>query len=113
MKEEQSYWTKRYQEESTGWDIGYPSTPLKEYIDQLEDKSVAHLSNGTNLSHQDNVYCGESPVSAWFPVTHTSSIIRALSEGRTRCDYTVCSKCIDAYISRSAFSLKFLIIPID
>ena len=46
MKEEQSYWTKRYQEESTGWDIGYPSTPLKEYIDQLEDKSISILIPG-------------------------------------------------------------------
>lgn len=36
------YWTKRYQDQNTGWDIGYESTPLKEYFDQLEgtDKKI-------------------------------------------------------------------------
>ena len=28
MKKEQEYWTKRYQEESTGWDIGYAAIYL-------------------------------------------------------------------------------------
>ena len=28
------FWTQRYKEGSTGWDIGYPSTPIKEYIDK-------------------------------------------------------------------------------
>jgi len=35
-KSEENYWTQRYQEDNTGWDIGHPSTPLKEYIDQLK-----------------------------------------------------------------------------
>ena len=35
-KEQEAFWSLRYKEERTGWDIGYPSTPLKEYIDQLE-----------------------------------------------------------------------------
>ena len=50
---EQEYWTKRYQEESTGWDIGYPSTPLKEYINHLEDKtiSIAVLAANANSSN--------------------------------------------------------------
>jgi thiopurine S-methyltransferase len=52
MKEEQSYWTKRYQEESTGWDIGYPSTPLKKYIDQLEDKSISILIPGAGNAYE-------------------------------------------------------------
>lgn len=50
-KEEQ-YWTKRYQEERTGWDIGYPSTPLKEYIDQLEDKSISILLPGAGNAYE-------------------------------------------------------------
>ena len=52
MKEEQDYWTKRYQEESTGWDIGYPSTPIKEYIDQLEDKSISILIPGAGNAYE-------------------------------------------------------------
>ena len=37
-KEEENYWSNRYQNEMTGWDIGYPSTPFKTYIDQLKNK---------------------------------------------------------------------------
>ena len=32
------YWSQRYKDAQTGWDIGSPSTPIKEYIDQLTDK---------------------------------------------------------------------------
>jgi len=50
--QEQNYWTKRYKEERTGWDIGYPSTPLKEYIDQLEDKSISILIPGAGNAYE-------------------------------------------------------------
>jgi len=50
--EEQNYWTRRYREERTGWDIGYPSTPLKEYIDQLEDKSLSILIPGAGNAYE-------------------------------------------------------------
>ncbi len=49
---EQQYWTKRYQEGSTGWDIGYPSTPLKEYIDQLTDKNISILIPGAGNAYE-------------------------------------------------------------
>ena len=39
-KEEQKYWSKRYEENRTGWDIGYPSTPLKEYIGTFRSKLI-------------------------------------------------------------------------
>jgi thiopurine S-methyltransferase len=52
MKEEQNYWTQRYKEERTGWDIGYPSTPLKEYIDQLEDKTISILIPGAGNGYE-------------------------------------------------------------
>jgi methyl halide transferase len=48
----QSYWTTRYQTQSTGWDIGYPSTPLKEYIDQLKDKSISILIPGAGNAYE-------------------------------------------------------------
>jgi thiopurine S-methyltransferase len=50
--EEEAYWTKRYQEERTAWDIGYPSTPLKVYIDQLEDKTIAILIPGAGNAYE-------------------------------------------------------------
>lgn len=30
------YWTNRYLNSETGWDIGHVSRPIKEYVDQLE-----------------------------------------------------------------------------
>lgn len=47
-----SYWNNRYESGETGWDIGGVSTPLKEYIDQLEDKSVRILIPGCGNCHE-------------------------------------------------------------
>jgi transcriptional antiterminator Rof (Rho-off) len=35
---DRNYWETRYHTDETGWDLGGPSTPLKEYLDQLSDK---------------------------------------------------------------------------
>ena len=35
-----------------GWDIGYPSTPLKEFIDTLEDKSIRILIPGCGNAYE-------------------------------------------------------------
>ena len=48
----QQYWDNRYLQQQTGWDIGYPSTPLKEYIDQIQDKSVSVLIPGSGNSYE-------------------------------------------------------------
>lgn len=49
---EQAYWSKRYQEGQTGWDIGYIATPLKEYIDQLTDKGISILIPGAGNAYE-------------------------------------------------------------
>lgn len=49
---EEAYWTQRYQEARTGWDIGYPSIPLKTYIDQLEDKTISILIPGAGNAYE-------------------------------------------------------------
>ncbi len=41
------YWDKFFDNNHLGWDIGYVSTPLKEYFDQLEDKSIKILVPGS------------------------------------------------------------------
>ncbi len=48
----ENYWTNRYKDNSTGWDIGYPSTPLKEYIDQLNDKTIKILIPGAGNAYE-------------------------------------------------------------
>lgn len=49
---EQAFWSKRYEENRTGWDIGYPSTPLKEYFDQLENKALKILIPGAGNAYE-------------------------------------------------------------
>jgi len=49
---ESQYWTQRYTENQTGWDIGYVSTPLKEYIDQLVDKNIKVLIPGAGNAYE-------------------------------------------------------------
>lgn len=46
------YWSQRYKEERTGWDIGSPSTPIKEYIDQLTDKNLKILIPGAGNAYE-------------------------------------------------------------
>ena len=52
LKEEENYWTQRYKEQQTGWDIGYPSTPIKEYVDQLTYKSIDILIPGAGNAYE-------------------------------------------------------------
>lgn len=49
---ENEYWSKRYAEGRTGWDIGYPSTPIKEYVDQLLDKQLKILIPGAGNAYE-------------------------------------------------------------
>lgn len=49
---EKTYWTERYETQRTGWDIGYASAPLKEYIDQLDDKSLNILVPGAGNAYE-------------------------------------------------------------
>ncbi|MBC6489977.1 methyltransferase [Flavihumibacter stibioxidans] len=46
------YWDDRYREQQTGWDIGSPSTPLKEYIDHLTDVNQAILVPGCGNGYE-------------------------------------------------------------
>ncbi|QLG43991.1 methyltransferase domain-containing protein [Costertonia aggregata] len=48
----EKYWTQRYQDQNTGWDIGYASTPIKEYIDQLTDKKLTLLIPGAGNAYE-------------------------------------------------------------
>ena len=52
MQTQEQYWSSRYAEERTGWDIGHPSTPLKEYIDQLQNKNLKILIPGAGNAYE-------------------------------------------------------------
>ena len=47
-----TFWESRYSENRTGWDIGYISTPIKTYIDQLTNKDLKILIPGAGNSYE-------------------------------------------------------------
>ncbi len=49
---DEKFWDNRYKTENTQWDIGEISTPLKEYFDQLTDKSLKILIPGGGNSFE-------------------------------------------------------------
>ena len=51
-KLDQIYWEERYAKNETGWNIGYASTPIKTYIDQLKDKTQKILIPGAGNSFE-------------------------------------------------------------
>jgi len=51
-KELESYWSERYKGGKTGWDIGHPSTPIKQYVDQLVNKDIKILIPGAGNAYE-------------------------------------------------------------
>lgn len=51
-KFDKSFWEHKYELNKTGWNIGYISTPIKEYIDQLTDKNLKILIPGAGNSYE-------------------------------------------------------------
>lgn len=49
------YWSNRYLENKTGWDIGSSSTPLTDYIIQLKNKSITILIPGCGNAYEAEV----------------------------------------------------------
>ena len=49
---DKEYWEHKYENNKTGWDIGYVSTPIKEYINQLKNKELKILIPGGGNSHE-------------------------------------------------------------
>ncbi len=46
------YWSSRYQENNVPWDAGKITNPIKEYIDQLEDKQMKILIPGVGNGYE-------------------------------------------------------------
>jgi SAM-dependent methyltransferase len=46
------YWSNRYEDGTSFWDLGEVSPPLKNYIDQLADKSLRILIPGCGNTHE-------------------------------------------------------------
>lgn len=49
---DQNYWDGQYKANTTGWDLGVISPPLKAYIDAIEDKNSAILIPGCGNTYE-------------------------------------------------------------
>jgi SAM-dependent methyltransferase len=49
---DQNYWDNQYQANTTGWDLGEVSPPLKSYIDTLENKNIRILIPGCGNTYE-------------------------------------------------------------
>jgi methyl halide transferase len=47
-----NYWEERYLNNDTGWDAGQITTPIKAYIDQLENKNLKILIPGAGNGYE-------------------------------------------------------------
>jgi SAM-dependent methyltransferase len=50
--EVKSYWDAKYTENSANWDLGSVSAPIKEYINQINDKSLKILIPGAGNAYE-------------------------------------------------------------
>lgn len=53
---DKNFWEDRYRQKHTGWDAGEITTPLKEYLQQVKDRSISVLIPG----------CGNAPEAEWL-----------------------------------------------
>ncbi|MEB2774529.1 methyltransferase domain-containing protein [Algoriphagus sp. D3-2-R+10] len=56
---DENYWTEKYSLGKTGWDIGYASPPLMQYLDQIENKQIQLLIPGAGSGYEA-VYAWQS-----------------------------------------------------
>jgi len=52
FKLNEEYWDNKYQSKNLGWDIGYVSTPIKHYVDQLNESDINILLPGAGNSYE-------------------------------------------------------------
>lgn len=73
------YWEGRYTETKLGWDIGFISPPLKEYIDQLEDKDLKILVPGAGYGYEA-IYLFENGFNQTYVLDIASSPLERIRE---------------------------------
>jgi len=52
MQLNKKYWESQYKNKSTGWDMGRESPPLRDYINQIKNKSAAILIPGAGNAYE-------------------------------------------------------------
>lgn len=52
LNDGEAFWSQRYIDQRTGWDLGAVSEPLRTYIDQIEDKASKILIPGAGNAYE-------------------------------------------------------------
>lgn len=52
MELDKTFWNQRYIDNEIGWDLGEVATPLKEYIDQLDNKNLKIIIPGCGNAYE-------------------------------------------------------------
>jgi methyl halide transferase len=53
-KIDESYWTQRWEDGTSTWDLGEVSPPIKNYVDQIHDTNLSILIPGCGNGHEGN-----------------------------------------------------------
>ena len=56
---------KRYETNETGWDVGEITTPLKDYIDQIENKDLKILIPGAGNGYEFDYLISKGFKNVW------------------------------------------------
>ena len=73
------FWSQRYDKQEIAWDIGAVSPPLKQYIDQIEDKDIRILIPGCGNAYEAE-YLLENGFNNVTLVDISSSLIQILEQ---------------------------------
>lgn len=66
MDLDKEFWENKYRDDKAGWDIGSVSTPIKEYIDQLENKDLKILIPGAGNSYEGEYLHQQGFTNVWL-----------------------------------------------
>ncbi|CAL1516657.1 methyltransferase domain-containing protein [Chitinophaga sp. MM2321] len=87
-KLDSQYWNERYLTGNTGWDMGYVSLPLKEYIDQLPGPHLRILIPGGGNSYEAS-YLHQEGFSDVTVLDIAPSVVERLQQSFTGTGVTV------------------------
>jgi SAM-dependent methyltransferase len=104
------YWSSRYQNNQTGWDLGGVSPPLKAYFDQMTNKDVKILIPGCGRGYEGiylwqngfkNVYFADFSPEA---IQHIQNTIPEIPENQLVCqDFFTIENDFDLIVEQTMF----------
>ncbi|MFK7809555.1 MAG: methyltransferase domain-containing protein [Saprospiraceae bacterium] len=79
MELDQTYWNNRYLDNNSPWDTAAPTPPLKNYIDNLTDKSLRILVPGAGFAHEA-MYLFQKGFQNTYVCDWSASVLQSIQE---------------------------------